>query len=496
MKNLKIRNQYKALILAGIMVAGTGAGLSACSKQEATDNRYSIEKEYDSFDELVATLPETKRANLQRIYNELIKLNGTVAESVRVESDGDKLFQIDWDTMQALVLAANDYSSKEMVEMFDVYEYNPEYLYELYQNFCTLFIPFGERLRMNTGLDTLIDNEAEREFFLKYENTLIEINNCRAQGNDKALDHMYKTAFDMIRADFITNNSGSAFANEVNKNDVTGYNALVIPYINTILELGRNSKYKLSDAELKQLNRKGICNTAYQSIKDNLEGYRNKADNMDEFKYEGAYEKAMNLAINYLQKMRLYFVSYAKSTLDILFGKLKYNDMKITTKYVYHPGWKRTSKKTVTRKYNSLDDLKKNESSEVIKQAEEGKKKVDEEISKENESKKDEAQSKADEEASKKSEENKKKSDEEMSEIKDNAGVYDGEGNKNEDAPIEQPDNQDEAISRVETTRHHDGPVYDSNGNIIVNGAVKLFSLSNITKFLGNSFAKVKSLRK
>ena len=52
MKNLVIKNRLKALLLAGIMLTGTGATLSACSKEEA--NSYSASIDYNSFLSLFA----------------------------------------------------------------------------------------------------------------------------------------------------------------------------------------------------------------------------------------------------------------------------------------------------------------------------------------------------------------------------------------------------------------------------------------------------------
>ena len=495
--NLNIENRFKAFVLAGLMVVSAGATLSSCQKEDAQTG-YSETVEYDSFKELVGLLPAQKKQNLQKIYDELNKLNGPVAESVRVESDGTKTFRVDWDTMQALVLASNDYTGDQMVEMFDVYEYNAEYLYELYKNFATLFIPFGERLKINTGLDTLIDDYVQQQFFLKYENMLIDINNARAT-EDPNLDALYQKAFDMIRADFLTNTSGSNFANAVDKDRITGYNALVIPYINTIMELGRNSKAKLSDAEVEELNRDGICNTAYQSIKDNLEGYRLKVYALNTVENAGAYEQARELAIKELEKAGIYFVSYEQSTLDILgFNELIYNDFQVTTEYSSYGGNRSTRTETRKREYDDLDDLKKHENGDVADQAEKGKQNVDDEIAKENEEARDEAQKRADEDAKKDSDNNKQKSDETMDDIRENAQVHDDQGNTDENADINQPDNPDEAISDVETTRSYDGPAYDENGNVIVNGKVGLFNNlfgRNIANFLSSGLGKVKSLR-
>ena len=495
MDNLNIRT--RAFFLASLMVVGAGATLSSCQKEEA-NNGYSETVEYDSFNELVSLLPAKKQQNLQNVYNELNRLNGPVAESVRVPEDGTKAFRVDWDTMQALVLAANDYTGDQMVEMFDVYEYDAEYLYELYKNFATIFIPFGERLTMSTGLDTLIDDYLEQEFFLKYENMLISINNARAT-DDSNLDILYQKAFDMIRADFLANTSGSNFANAVDKDRITGFNALVIPYINTIMELGRNSKAKLTDAEVEELNRDGICNTAYQSIKDNLDGYKLKVYALDKVENAGAYERARDLAIKSLEKDGIYFVSYAQSTLDILGNEeLVYNDLVVTTKQSSKSGNNSTRKETKTRTYDNIDDLINNESSEVAEQAQKGKDEVDEKIDQENQKAKDEAQKRADEEAKKDSDKNKKESDDKMDDTRDNAQVHDGEGNVDETAEINQPSNPDEAISDVETTKPFDGPAYDADGNEIVNGKMNLFSgifTRNIVNFLGNHLPKVKSLR-
>ena len=41
---------------------------------------------------------------------------------------------MNWDTIQALALASNDYTSQEMLEMFDNFGYDADYLYELYKN--------------------------------------------------------------------------------------------------------------------------------------------------------------------------------------------------------------------------------------------------------------------------------------------------------------------------------------------------------------------------
>ena len=118
MKNLVLKNRIKAFLLAGLILVG-GASFTACSKEEK-DSSYNASINYDEFDELLKSLPEgIKKENLQTIYNVLYHLNGEVANSVKVEEDGEKLFQMDWDTIQALALASNDYTGQEMFAMFD-----------------------------------------------------------------------------------------------------------------------------------------------------------------------------------------------------------------------------------------------------------------------------------------------------------------------------------------------------------------------------------------
>lgn len=498
MKNLVIKNRLKALLLAGIMLTGTGATLSACSKEEA--NSYSASIDYNSFEDLLKSLPEgIKKENLQTIYNVLYNLNGSVANSVKVSEDKDKLFQMNWDTIQALALASNDYTSQEMLEMFDNFGYDADYLYELYKNFSSIFIPFGERITTSTGLANLIKDDEQRGDFLKYENILIDINVAREKDNQNELDALYKTAFAYIREDFLSNRGGSSFANGIEEdNKATGYNALKIAYVNTILELGRNSKHKLSDAEIKELNSNGICNTALASIEDNLEGLYRKLDSLnEEIELAGTYEKARALAIETLGLEGLYFVDWEHSTLPILTGeKLLFNTIEVTNNYVSNAP--RTSKKVKksTRKYNSLDDLKKHENSDVVKKAEEGKKKVDEEISKENQKNKEQAEKEASEKASQESAENKKDSDDRMDEIRDNAQVVDPDGKVDSDKEIVQPDNENEAIAGVDEDREYDGPAYDKDGNIIVQSKSYTKSSNEETCTVNNVNANVKLLVK
>lgn len=471
MKNLVLKNRIKAFLLAGLILVG-GASFTACSKEEK-DSSYNASINYDEFDELLKSLPEgIKKENLQTIYNVLYHLNGEVANSVKVEEDGEKLFQMDWDTIQALALASNDYTGQEMFAMFDTFDYDENYLYELYQNFASIFIPFGERIKVSTGLANLIKDEKQKGDFLKYENILIDINIARENNEENKLEELYQTAFSYIRNDFLSQRGGSNFANEVTKQDkATGYNALMIPYINTILELGRNSNSKLSDNEVEELNNNGICNTALKSIEDNLEGHLIKINsaNEEELEYKGVYEKARTLAIQSLTQDKLYFIDYEHSTLPILTNEpLLYNKVETTNTYSSINQNSATKTDNEKRNYNSLDELKKNENEEVIKKAEQGKKKVDNEIEKENQQNKEKAQQEAQSRADKESNQNKQESDEKMKDIKDKAEVKDPSGNTDHDKEIVQPSNPNEAIGGVEEEREFDGPGYDEFGNIIV----------------------------
>lgn len=480
MKNLVLRNRIKALVLTGIIFIG-GSSLTACSKNKE-DSSYSASMNYSDFDELLKSLPEgIKKENLQTIYNVLYHLNGEVANSVKVEEDNDKLFQMDWDTIQALALASNDYTSQEMIDMFDTFEYDAEYLYELYKNFASIFIPFGERITSSTGLVSLIKDEKQRGDFLKYENILIDINVARNKENDEKLEELYQTALAYIRSDFLSNRGGSDFTNEVTDPDkITGYSALMVPYVNTIIELSRNSEFKLSDDEIKELNSNGICNTALASIEDNLEGYYRKIDSLsenEEIENEGAYEKARNLAIDSLTKASLYFIDYEHATLSILTAEpLLYNTIETTNKHSNAAPKSNTTTQNQKRSYDNLDDLKNNENKDVVKKAEQGKKKVDNEIEKENQQNKEKAQQEAQSKADKESSENQKESDEKMNNIKDNANVKDPNGDVNNDKEIVQPSNPNEAIGGVNEDREFDGPGYDADGNIIVKGAINVLS--------------------
>lgn len=513
MKNIKINNKnLKRAVAIGLAASvATGGLVAGCAKKQ--NDKIDLSSITDdqlknlTFDELMTYLEDgMKKDNAQSVYDFLENFNGEFADSLKLDGDADKKFQITWDTAIAMSLGYNQYSATEMYEMYDSYDLKAENLYKLVKGYTTMSIPAYIRLTSNTGIVNLIDDEAAREFYLKYENKLIEMNQARfaylksGEAADKSTFEARASEFNkMIRNDFL-NDSGSTSFGSLDDTYATGSRASVVPIISAAMDITRNTSSRLTDEEVKELNLDGYCNTIETNLKENISKLQTMQDIVAMTQATGKepttaessekeettevkttidikYAILREAAIKALQEENKYFISDELSTLPIVDFNSKIATILTTQATQYEKVTNSYSKsgKTTTKRYKSRKDLAK-DYPELEKDAKKQEKKISEKYSKENEANRKKAEQEASSIAAEKSKENEAKADQEIKNKNDNAVVKDSSGNSYDDVTVTKNSNVgDVEIDNNHTTtdnsgksdKNFDGPIYDSNGNII-----------------------------
>lgn len=535
MKKIELNSEnikrFMAFITAATLVTTGVVGCSNSKKNEnGTLDLSSVTDEQLknlTFDELMEYLQDgMKKENVQTVYDFLDNFNGNLADSLKLDGDGDKKFQITWDTAIAMRLGYNQYSATEMYEMYDEYDLNAEALYKLVKGYTTMAIPAYLRLTNNTGIATLIDDKDAQDFYLKYENKLIEMNKARftyletGDSSDKStFENKAKEFNQMIRDDFL-NDSGEVSFGSLDDAYATGSYASVVPLISASMEITRNTSSKLTDAEVEELNLDGYCNTIETNIKDNVE----KLQTMQAMKamddvtgttesttgekeeetqtvttIDIKYEILREAAIEDLKKNEHYFRSNELSTLPVTDFNKDVASTLTSQSQAYTKAYANSTKrgKTTTKKYNSRSDLAK-DYPDLVDDAKKQEDAISEKYSKENEENKNKAQSEANSKASQKSSENESKADQEIQDKNTTAEVKDNSGNtydytvtqKSNVGDVVIDDNHTTTNNSGDSDKNFDGPIYDADGNII---AGKMGILDSITNTVNNieSVAKV-----
>lgn len=500
-----MKNKY-TLVKAGAIftsVAVVGSMFAGCSKEQIDLSSVTDDQLVTlTFDELMEILQDgLKKENVMTVYNFLDNFNGNLADSLYLEGDGEKRFQIPWDTAIAMVLAYNEFDATEMYEMFDSYDLRANDLYRTIKGYTTMAIPAYIRLTSNTKIADLIQKQEDKEFYLKYENKLIEMNKARFKAlesgseNDKnTFDAIAKSFHDMIRDDFL-NDSGETSFGSLSEGYTSGKQGSVVPIISAAMDITRNTPGRFTDDEVEELNLDGYCNTIETIITENIKkletaqtlagmnmatGPTEKTTAESKEKEEITtidikYEIIREAAIKQLQKDDKYFISNELSTLPIhdFTGDMASRLSTQAQAYATTQVQRSKEEKTTSKEYSNKEDLEKDYPDLVDKA-----KKQEDEINKNYENENQKASSKAQQEAnskaSQKSEENNKKADQEIKNKNTTAKVEDNKGNTH-DYEIKDPNSGNIVIDDSHTTTDKsgnsgldfDGPIYDENGNEI-----------------------------
>lgn len=521
MKKLKINKEnikkHKKGIIAGTVAFAIAVGgtIGAIVLSQKDKDKIDLSNVTDdqlrnlTFDELMQYLEEgLKKENALTVYNFLDNFNGDLADSLYLEGDRDKKFQIPWDTAIAMVVGYNQFDATEMYEMFDQYDLRAEDLYKLIKGYTTMSIPAYLRLTNNTGIADLIQDQESSEFYLKYENKLIDMNEARFQalksGSEEDENAFYaqaKAFNQMVRDDFLNDSGEVSFGSQA-ISYATGSRASVVPIISAALEITRNTPSRFSDEEIEQLNLDGYCNTIEETITTNVEkletarmlagldsvteATEEKNEEKEVTAIDIKYEIIRDAAIKQLTEENKYYISDELSTLPVVdFTKEAAEALtKQAETYTTTQAQKKQGS-TTTKTYSSRDELVKDYPN-LADEAKRQEDKINQQYEKENEEAKKKAQAEADKKADEKSKENEAAADKEIQDKNDNAEVKDEDGNVYDGYDVKPGNSGDVVIDDEHTTQdqngnsrpNFDGPIYDSNGNIIAGKIGKIMILT------------------
>lgn len=499
------KNLLKRVGALGCAVIMSTTTFAACSNAD-TNNQMSVVSLTDdnlsklSFEELMQYLEDgLKKETVTGVYDFLENFNGDLTDSLYLKGDEDKKFQINWDTAIAMLLAYNELSGSEMYQIFDDFELKTNDLYKLIKGYTTMSIPAYLRLTNNTGISNLIKDKETQEFYLKYENKLIEMNKARFKAletnapQDMSTFSAQARAFNqMVRDDFL-NDSGEVSFGSLSDSYASGTQACVVPIITAALEITRSTTSRFTDKEIEQLNLDGYCNTIEKIITENIDNLkttqvRTTSTPNEPTTAESKEQEIIDIDINYsmirkvaikdLQEKKKYYISDALSTLAVYDFTQEMANTLSTQSVTYATTQAHKKSSSSTKKYTKRKDLEK-DYPELASSAKKQEKAISDKYEKENKEASSKAQSEANSIASEKSAENESKADQEIKDKNTTAKVQDNNGNSYDDYTVSSGNNGNVVIDDDHTTTkengdsspNFDGPIYDEHGNIIANTA-------------------------
>ena len=429
--------------------------LKATEKQvsEETNNQDQVAEE-ETFDSLLqASESTTQKEVVQRMSDYIDYFNGDFAnaykETVELrDSEGNLTGEeievkpaLLWNyEIPALTIAYNDYTTRELQEIFNGTELDAYTLDANYKN-ATLQL-FGAYVisdRENpVNLSSLIESPEGKAFVEKYENLFYNIKEATTEEEEiAAVNAFYAELYRDFPIDSYSREVGISHADSRSLILDQPYKLAITPMVTATEVMYQNLAidHTLSDEAIAYFNDLGLCNLAYSSFE---KAERATEDNEFDERFAD-YEKLSQLKINELRQKGEYVIDDSHRDLSLL-TKFQENVNGhfeiIDGEWIYTGGsviistttetheeivdqW--TKKHTTTRQEKTVtktDDREKAVDKAGEKKVKEAEEKVDKEIEKENKKAKEEAEKKADKEQKRQQKEEDKKAEKVKEEVK------------------------------------------------------------------------------
>ncbi len=178
-------------VAAGVLGAtGIAAAVTSCNKN--TNKNKNEESTSKSFESLMNSMKkdDERRVFAENVFSVTEALNSKALDKdvFALEEDGEATLHFTYDEVAAAKLVLNNYTSEEMYEIFGTDEIDTNDIMVKYQSFTTKMSLYAMNGKAPSGVASLILNEANRTWFEKIENSIVEFNKAPNSTNaDKVI---------------------------------------------------------------------------------------------------------------------------------------------------------------------------------------------------------------------------------------------------------------------------------------------------------------------
>ena len=178
-------------VAAGVLgAAGIAAAVTSCNKN--TNKNKNEESTNKSFESLMNSMKkdDERRVFAENVFSVTEALNSKALDKnvFALEEDGEATLHFTYDEVAAAKLVLNNYTSEEMYEIFGTDEIDTNDIMVKYQSFTTKMSLYAMNGKAPSGVASLISNEANRTWFEKIENSIVEFNKAPNSTNaDKVI---------------------------------------------------------------------------------------------------------------------------------------------------------------------------------------------------------------------------------------------------------------------------------------------------------------------
>lgn len=178
-------------VAAGVLGAtGIAAAVTSCNKN--TNKNKNEESTNKSFESLMNSMKkdDERRVFAENVFSVTEALNSKALDKnvFALEEDGEATLHFTYDEVAAAKLVLNNYTSEEMYEIFGTDEIDTNDIMVKYQSFTTKMSLYAMNGKAPSGVASLISNEANRTWFEKIENSIVEFNKAPNSTNaDKVI---------------------------------------------------------------------------------------------------------------------------------------------------------------------------------------------------------------------------------------------------------------------------------------------------------------------
>lgn len=174
----------------GLGAAGIAAGVTSCNKN--TNKNKNEESTSKSFESLMNSMKkdDERRVFAENVFSVTEALNSKALDKdvFALEEDGEATLHFTYDEVAAAKLVLNNYTSEEMYKIFGTDEIDTNDIMAKYQSFTTKMSLYAMNGKAPSGVASLIENEANRTWFEKIENSIVEFNKAPNSTNaDKVI---------------------------------------------------------------------------------------------------------------------------------------------------------------------------------------------------------------------------------------------------------------------------------------------------------------------
>ena len=178
-------------VAAGVLGAtGIAAAVTSCNKN--TNKNKNEESTNKSFESLMNSMKkdDERRVFAENVFSVTEALNSKALDKdvFALEEDGEATLHFTYDEVAAAKLVLNNYTSEEMYKIFGTDEIDTNDIMVKYQSFTTKMSLYAMNGKAPSGVASLISNEANRTWFEKIENSIVEFNKAPNSTNaDKVI---------------------------------------------------------------------------------------------------------------------------------------------------------------------------------------------------------------------------------------------------------------------------------------------------------------------